>query len=1239
MAKVKAGGKKPKVSLDSSVAVCTSYGMVATQASVKLIKKFGKGKKGRKRKNKRPKSAKGEPVSVTSGEVYDEALDLALPGPIRVEYRRHYTSGTPEESTPLGRGGWMHSFDQWIEARGERTVLRSAEAGDIEFASLEPRTTALLRGHRLEIQRGPEHSYVVFDLQQRLYREFRPLGPGSRCVLRSIRDGFENRVDLQYEADRLVRVIAPANREIRFVHDAKGRITRVETWARGQLQQQVSYTYTSAGELATVTNPVGARESFAYDGLHRMVKATRRSGISFHYRYHESNGRCSKTWGDGGLFAVEFTYDLNEGTTTTHGEPEPRIFHWNADGAVLREATLDGRFVKEFEYDEDGLLVSRSNAAGETTAREYDARGNCVKEIDPAGNVLEFEYANDLPVRRKDARSGERRYTYDARGALTSVTTAAGVSRTITRDGYGRVLAVYGPDGPVSTYEYDDEHNRIAHTDGRGATWRYTFDALGYAITKTDPIGRTWQAAYDELRRVVGMTYPDGTRAAQRHDASDNIVEVVNPQGGITRIDFAGNVPERYTLPDGRSWTFTHDRMQRLLSIKNPRAETYEFTYDPGGRVVEEKTFDGRTVKYGYSRAGRISRIEHSEDDWCELKHDPLGNVVLVQSPHGPTSYERDSIGRLLSAVFEEGGLRFEIKREYDDAGHVIAEEQNGEVIRYEYDLRGRCVSRTLPGGERTHYRYGLGVALSALEHDGAELRVELDVLGRESRAYMPKSGVDVQLRWGGALYDRPVEEIVTAPVAPGQAARATLSHRTWSYDHRGRLDVATDARWGTVRYAYDEAYQLVEEAGPDGRVFYDYDAASSLQAVIVDLAKPPQPWFVEAGGLLRRTADAEYEYDACHRRKRKTELKDWKHPGDTTEYTWDTRSQLREVRFPDGSRVRYFYDPFGRRCRKEITPAVSLQEMADGKEPAVRVVRFLWDDDVICQEVDSEYGKRVFVHGPRTFKLIFQEEQGEVFLVLDDTRGVPACLIDSKGRVAWAGEHSAWGIRRRQWRPPSASFARPIESPFRLLGHYHDSETGFSSTRSRYFDATTGRWLSPDPVGLRGGFNLFGFNASPTVVADPLGLAPVQVGDDYPINSLPAAANGSQGGYIPCAAADGGKVWFTEAGFPVFDPYAVAAVRVPLTNRDDDIDNAWKALQEAREDAADNETGETFSTVGGLKRVNSGGEDENGVKYTWHHTEDIDENGCGLMLLVRSDIHAAVKHTGGDAINRLGCK
>ncbi|MDX2060499.1 MAG: RHS repeat-associated core domain-containing protein, partial [Gemmatimonadales bacterium] len=51
---------------------------------------------------------------------------------------------------------------------------------------------------------------------------------------------------------------------------------------------------------------------------------------------------------------------------------------------------------------------------------------------------------------------------------------------------------------------------------------------------------------------------------------------------------------------------------------------------------------------------------------------------------------------------------------------------------------------------------------------------------------------------------------------------------------------------------------------------------------------------------------------------------------------------------------------------------------------------------------------------------------------------------------------------------------------------------TGLEYKRHRYYDPTTGRFTQPDPIGLAGGLNLYGFaNGDPVNFSDPFGLVP----------------------------------------------------------------------------------------------------------------------------------------------------
>ncbi|MEY0304849.1 RHS repeat-associated core domain-containing protein, partial [Providencia manganoxydans] len=64
------------------------------------------------------------------------------------------------------------------------------------------------------------------------------------------------------------------------------------------------------------------------------------------------------------------------------------------------------------------------------------------------------------------------------------------------------------------------------------------------------------------------------------------------------------------------------------------------------------------------------------------------------------------------------------------------------------------------------------------------------------------------------------------------------------------------------------------------------------------------------------------------------------------------------------------------------------------------------------------------------------------------------------------------------------------IDCHFRFAGQFEDNETGLYYNRFRYYDKDSGQYISPDPIGLLGGFNPYGYVHDPVGWVDPFGLA-----------------------------------------------------------------------------------------------------------------------------------------------------
>ncbi len=86
-----------------------------------------------------------------------------------------------------------------------------------------------------------------------------------------------------------------------------------------------------------------------------------------------------------------------------------------------------------------------------------------------------------------------------------------------------------------------------------------------------------------------------------------------------------------------------------------------------------------------------------------------------------------------------------------------------------------------------------------------------------------------------------------------------------------------------------------------------------------------------------------------------------------------------------------------------------------------------------------------------------------------------------------WSAKYEAFG-------KAEVDPAPTIQNNLRFPGQYYDSETGLHYNYHRYYDPKTGRYLTPDPIGLAGGINLFPYvNNNATNYGDAIGLLPPQ--------------------------------------------------------------------------------------------------------------------------------------------------
>jgi RHS repeat-associated protein len=89
---------------------------------------------------------------------------------------------------------------------------------------------------------------------------------------------------------------------------------------------------------------------------------------------------------------------------------------------------------------------------------------------------------------------------------------------------------------------------------------------------------------------------------------------------------------------------------------------------------------------------------------------------------------------------------------------------------------------------------------------------------------------------------------------------------------------------------------------------------------------------------------------------------------------------------------------------------------------------------------------------------------------------------LEFSGTIVWRAAYLPFG--------KAQLITETITNNFRFPGQYFDEETGLHYNMHRYYNPATGRYMTPDPIGLEGGINLYGFvQNDPVNFVDPWGL------------------------------------------------------------------------------------------------------------------------------------------------------
>ncbi|HAH0035278.1 TPA: RHS element protein, partial [Escherichia coli] len=452
-----------------------------------------------------------------------------------------------------------------------------------------------------------------------------------------------------------------------------------------------------------------------------------------------------------------------------------------------------------------------------------------------------------------------------------------------------------------------------------------------------------------------------------------------------------------------------------------------------------------------------------------------LGDTPLVE-------YTRDRLHRETLRSFG----RYELTTAYTPAGQLQSQHLNS--LQYDRDYtwndNGELIRISSPRQTRS-YSYSDTGRLTGVHTTAANLDIRIPYATDPAGSRLP----DPELHPDSPLSAWPDNRI------------ARDAHYLYRYDRHGRLTEKTDLipegvirtdDERTHRYHYDSRHRLVH-----------YTRTQYAEPLV----------------------ESRYLYDLLGRRvakrvwRRERDLTGWMSLSwkpEVTWYGWDG-DRLTTIQ-NDRTRIQTVYQPgsftplirvetatgeLAKTQRRSLADALQQSGGEDGGSvvfPPVLVQMLDRLESEILADRVSEESRRWLASCGLTVEQI-QNQMDPVYtparkihLYHCDHRGLPLALVSTEGATEWCAEYDEWGNLLNEENP------HQLQQLIRLPGQQYDEESGLYYNRHRYYDPLQGRYITQDPIGLKGGWNFYQYPLDPVINVDPQGLVDINL---YPESDL----------------------------------------------------------------------------------------------------------------------------------------
>ncbi|EFA4738039.1 RHS repeat protein, partial [Escherichia coli] len=418
---------------------------------------------------------------------------------------------------------------------------------------------------------------------------------------------------------------------------------------------------------------------------------------------------------------------------------------------------------------------------------------------------------------------------------------------------------------------------------------------------------------------------------------------------------------------------------------------------------------------------------------------------------------------------------RYELSTAYTPAGQLQRQHLNS--LQYDRDYtwndNGELIRISSPRQTRS-YSYSTTGRLTSVHTTAANLDIRIPYATDPAGNRLP----DPELHPDSTLSMWPDNRI------------ARDAHYLYRYDRYGRLTEKTDLiPEGVIRTDDERTHQ------------YHYDSQHRLvHYTRTQYAEP--------------LVESRYLYDPLGRRvakrvwRRERDLTGWmslSRKPEVTWYGWDG-DRLTTIQ-NDRTRIQTIYQPgsftplirvetatgeLAKTQRRSLADTLQQSGGEDGGSvvfpPVLVQMLDRLESEILADRVSEESRRWLASCGLTVEQMQNQMDPvytpaRKIHLYHCDHRGLPLALISKEGATEWCAEYDEWGNLLNEENP------HQLQQLIRLPGQQYDEESGLYYNRHRYYDPLQGRYITQDPIGLKGGWNFYQYPLNPISNIDPLGL------------------------------------------------------------------------------------------------------------------------------------------------------